>query len=400
MSKNKAPYGDVPYADPGFQSDGKARYPIDSAEHVRAAWSYINQAKNAAQYTADQVAKIKDKIKAAAAKFGIKISDDSSSGSNSLLTSAVERRYFPLNGVQVETRQGGSPTIRGYAAVFDSLSKNLGFFRERIAPGAFARSLREDDIVALFNHDPNYPLGRTSNGRLKLHEDSRGLHMQVSPTQTSYAADLVTNIRDGTVPGQSFSFTDARDKWSREDGVEVRTLTGMRILDVSPVVFPAYTATDVQVRSWVKEAGLDFEPLSAAMSRCFRGLELTPYDDELVDEAVNRIPALRSWTGVQARPRPKMLVKPQQAQWPDLQRRRRRLAAKHGHRQMGDLDDDPGSLAQAIDQTLDEALEEHAQGNDDEGWQLVTAACATVDQLLEVLNVPDSDESESEAATG
>jgi HK97 family phage prohead protease len=398
MSKKKAPYGSVTYADPGYQSDGVKRYPLDTEEHVRAAWSYINMPKNAGQYSASQLASIKARIRSAAKKFGIQIADDSNSGSNSVPTGGVERRYFPLSGVQIETRQGGSPVIRGYSAVFNSLSKNLGFFKERIAPGAFARSIREDDIVALFNHDPNYPLGRTSNGRLKLHEDSRGLHMQVSPTATSYAADLVTNIRDGTVPGQSFSFTNAKDTWSREDGIEVRTLVGMRVLDVSPVVFPAYTATDVQVRSWVQEAGLDFEPLSAVMTRCFRGLELTPIDEELLDEAVNKIPALRSWTGVQARPRPRVLSRPPQAQWSDLKRRRQQLASKHGRRAMSDSDDDPGSLAQAIDQTLDEAIEEHAAGRDDEGWQLVTAACATVDQLLEVLNMPDSDETDT--ATG
>lgn len=58
-------YGPVSYADPGFQSDGKPRYPIDTVEHIKAAWSYLGQAKNAAQYTADQVAKIKAKIIAA-----------------------------------------------------------------------------------------------------------------------------------------------------------------------------------------------------------------------------------------------------------------------------------------------------------------------------------------------
>lgn len=81
----KKPYGDVDYADPGYldsegkpAEDGKGqhRYPIDTAAHVRSAWSYVNQEKNADQYTADQLAKIKDKIKAAAEKFGIEIAED------------------------------------------------------------------------------------------------------------------------------------------------------------------------------------------------------------------------------------------------------------------------------------------------------------------------------------
>jgi phage head maturation protease len=69
------PYGDVDYADPGYQSDGKKRYPLDTEAHCRAAWSYINQADNAGAYTADQLAHIKGRIKAAAKKFGIEISD-------------------------------------------------------------------------------------------------------------------------------------------------------------------------------------------------------------------------------------------------------------------------------------------------------------------------------------
>lgn len=74
----KKPYGDVKYADPGYQKDGKKRYPIDTKDHVKAAWSYINQAKNASPYTAAQVKAIKGRIKAAAKKLGIDISSDES----------------------------------------------------------------------------------------------------------------------------------------------------------------------------------------------------------------------------------------------------------------------------------------------------------------------------------
>lgn len=67
------PYGDVKYADPGYQSDKQKRYPIDTAAHVRAAWSYINQKDNANLYTAAQLSRIKSRIKSAAKKFGINI---------------------------------------------------------------------------------------------------------------------------------------------------------------------------------------------------------------------------------------------------------------------------------------------------------------------------------------
>ena len=77
-STPKKPYGDVKYADPGYQKDGKKRYPINTADHVRAAWSYINQPKNAAKYSSKQVAAIKGRIRSAAKKFGVKISGENS----------------------------------------------------------------------------------------------------------------------------------------------------------------------------------------------------------------------------------------------------------------------------------------------------------------------------------
>lgn len=67
----KAPYGNVTYADPGYQADGKKRYPIDTEEHVRAAWSYINQAGNAGRYSGTQLRAIRSRIQAAMNRHGI-----------------------------------------------------------------------------------------------------------------------------------------------------------------------------------------------------------------------------------------------------------------------------------------------------------------------------------------
>jgi HK97 family phage prohead protease len=86
------PYGDVPYADPGYQSDGKKRYPIDTAAHVKAAWSYINQKENAGKYTRPELERIKARIRAAAKKFGIEISDGGE-GANSMDVDWTDRAY-------------------------------------------------------------------------------------------------------------------------------------------------------------------------------------------------------------------------------------------------------------------------------------------------------------------
>jgi hypothetical protein len=68
------PYGNVEYADPGYQKDGKKRYPLDNETHIRAAWSYINQADNAAKYSAADLAKVKAKIQAAMKRIGADVS--------------------------------------------------------------------------------------------------------------------------------------------------------------------------------------------------------------------------------------------------------------------------------------------------------------------------------------
>jgi hypothetical protein len=64
-------YGDVEFADPTNK-----KYPIDTPEHVRAAWSYINHRDNAAKYDRDEVETIKDRIKRAAKKHDVEISED------------------------------------------------------------------------------------------------------------------------------------------------------------------------------------------------------------------------------------------------------------------------------------------------------------------------------------
>lgn len=62
LAANKEPYGAVEYADPGYQSDKKKRYPIDTEEHIRAAWNYIHKAHNGGKYSSEQLAHIKAKI--------------------------------------------------------------------------------------------------------------------------------------------------------------------------------------------------------------------------------------------------------------------------------------------------------------------------------------------------
>lgn len=90
----KKPYGDVVYADPGYQKDGKKRYPLDSSSHIRSAWGYINQKANAALYTAQQLKRVRGRIMKAMKSIGAKIAAEGWSIEPALqVTEAVAEFY-------------------------------------------------------------------------------------------------------------------------------------------------------------------------------------------------------------------------------------------------------------------------------------------------------------------
>lgn len=163
------------------------------------------------------------------------------------MTGTIERRSIIASGLQ--SRGAGGRTIRGYAALFDSLSEDLGGFREKIAPGAFARALREkQDVRALFNHDGNLILGRTKAGTLRMKEDRHGLAVEIDLPDSVLGKDLYASIERGDVSQMSFAFRMVKDQWDIVEGQHIRTLLECDLFDVSPVVFPAYSDTVIGVR--------------------------------------------------------------------------------------------------------------------------------------------------------
>ena len=162
----------------------------------------------------------------------------------------LERRAFELTDLEVRADENEPKKIRGYAAIFEKLSVPLWGFREKISKGAFAESIKKDDIRALWNHDPNYVLGRNKSGTLALEEDDKGLKIEVTPPDTQWARDLLVSIERKDVTQMSFGFEVEKDEWDRSDEKNViRTLLKTRLFDVSPVTFPAYPQTSVGVRS-------------------------------------------------------------------------------------------------------------------------------------------------------
>lgn len=132
--------------------------------------------------------------------------------------------------------------VRGYAAVFDSYSEDLGGFIEIIKQGAFDDVLN-DDVRAFYNHSDSFLLGRVSSGTLRVWQDETGLGYEVKMPNTTYANDLIELMRRGDVNQSSFAFLVGRDRWEKRNGKNVRIIEKVsRLIDVSPVVLPAYPA--------------------------------------------------------------------------------------------------------------------------------------------------------------
>ena len=165
----------------------------------------------------------------------------------------IEKRMFDAEALTVHRRDDGkSPMMRGHAAVFNELSGDLGGFREQIIPGAFAEAIETDDVRALINHDSNFVLGRNRAGTLAMREDVRGLAVEITPPDTAFARDLIVSMERGDVTQMSFAFRirpNGEDWAKNDDGVWVRSVKRVRLYDVSVVTYPAYTQTDVAMRS-------------------------------------------------------------------------------------------------------------------------------------------------------
>ena len=174
----------------------------------------------------------------------------------------MEKRFLslPVPGIQLRAAAGADTRIdisaaegmTGYAAKFNVRSSPLGGFVETIAPGAFDGCL-DDDVVALFNHDPSMVLGRASAGSLRLSIDDTGLRYDCDLAGDDISTRVASYINDGRVSQSSFGFTVAPggDEWDEgDDGAIVRTITRVgKLYDVSPVTYPAYPDATVSLRA-------------------------------------------------------------------------------------------------------------------------------------------------------
>jgi uncharacterized protein len=171
--------------------------------------------------------------------------------------SSFEKRFSSFSVPQVmryEKDGDEKKKVVGYGAVFyregDSRTEYELFkgVKERIAPTAFDSALERDDIRSLFNHDPNFVLGRQSAGTLRLSVDEVGLRYEVDLPDSRM--DVAEAIKRGDVTGSSFWFRPTSERQdSDSEGNLIYTIEDLELREVGPVTFPAYEGTVSEMRT-------------------------------------------------------------------------------------------------------------------------------------------------------
>ena len=234
----------------------------------------------------------------------------------------LPREIRAVKGIEHRTANAAKPGtiggLSGYATKFNVDSKPMtdpthpAPFIERIAPGAFTRSLADGSPkFMLWQHDDSHPLAREGIN-LTLIQDDVGLRFDTELPDTAAARDLYTHVKSGVIDSNSFAFSvrSGGEKWTKENGVDVRTITDANLFEVSPVVFPAYPDTTIAARMQLRfHAALAAKPelrdyVPTAEDEAWRDATLTPdhcFTREMQGHEQNRMDAankyLRSCTG-------------------------------------------------------------------------------------------------------
>lgn len=157
-------------------------------------------------------------------------------------------------------------SIAGYALKYNKMSQNLGGFVEQCAPGLADKSIADKaDVLCRFQHADEFLLGRVGADTLTLDTDGTGVLYDCPLPDTDYASNVRALAARGDLRYSSFTFETLEDEWDfTEQGFPMRTLIAIRLIDVAPVVSPAYLDTTSGLRSLADKRGLDIEAVKAA----------------------------------------------------------------------------------------------------------------------------------------
>lgn len=176
----------------------------------------------------------------------------------------IEARHLP-GVVEFRASDNGVGVLEGYAAVYNRLSQNLGGFVEQVHPDAFRKSLADNvPVVARLNHQDSGLLGTTEAGTLRLSSDNTGLRYSVDLPDTTTGRDTAALAKRGDLRFSSFAFRTISDEWgTTPDDFPLRTLTGVQLMDVAPVVSPAYRDTTTGLRSLAEHLHMPVDEVRA-----------------------------------------------------------------------------------------------------------------------------------------
>ena len=264
-SINDLPDSAFAYIEPGGSKDSsgktvprsKRHFPVHDAAHTRNALSRAPQSPFGE--------KAMPKIRAAAKKFGIQMSDSDGDGRSSGMPPSLERRYtnavvgVVLTGGE-EDRDASSRRIGGYAAKFNTYSRDLGQFVEEIDPAFFNKSKGDGwpGVICRFNHEDSQLLGTTESGTLNCNLDRDGLLYDVLPPPSM--RHVVEWVERRDVRKSSFAFRCFEDEWTMtSDGGPLRRLHSGQLIDTAPVVTPAYVDTSAGLRSLASRFDASYE---------------------------------------------------------------------------------------------------------------------------------------------
>lgn len=241
-AQDKTPYGSVTYADPGYQTDGVKRYPIDTEEHARAAWGYINQAGNAAKakYSAEHLAVVKGRIKAALEKFGVTVSEEQRETDELPVHAAVETREVTVNDVNFPDR---IITIRAVPYEQPASVEYLDdIYQETFAAGSMDHLINRPGRVRVNRgHNKNLTVGKV----IKFHPPQQdGLIADVRIAKTALGDDTLGLAAEDML-SSSIGFA-ALPSWQTIDRrAKTRRIHQGHLDHISFVESPAYQNADV-----------------------------------------------------------------------------------------------------------------------------------------------------------
>jgi len=250
---NNLPDSAFAYIEPGGSRDpsgrtvprSKRHFPVHDEAHTRNALSRAPQSRCGKQAI--------PKSMSAARKFGIKVSGSTRSAFGEAPPDGFPERRFTRFPLEVRAAGEGQPKhIYGYAACFGKLSRKLGGFVEQVHPTAFNESRIDNwpDVVCRFNHKDDLLLGTTYAHTLELRIDETGLAYDVEPPQSRQ--DILEYCQRGDVRHSSFAFRvfPGGDEWGvSEFNYPMRTLLSVQLVDVAPVLDPAYPDSTAAARA-------------------------------------------------------------------------------------------------------------------------------------------------------